>query len=367
MQFEATVHPSAILSTLRGLGRWWGGELRSIWSDVAPIRWGAPRWIIDTGRDTARILDRKGRVAGGLAEGGGRSAAEAVIDKLGELRPGTPVILRLPHADCFVRNLELPAAARDGFPQLLRFQLERLTPFKLSDVNEAHWIKGPGERPGMLSVRHVVVRRKRVDELMERCARAGLRVAHVDCWDENDTASMPVDLLAASRPARPKRIPRFLATLAALGASAAFVLDVTNHETAITRVTAETAALRQSLHQIQAATSSRTALVGHVERVLTARKQQPSATEVLDEISSLLPDTTVLQHFRVERGTLEISGFSESAVALLPLLEQSRLFHDARLTAPVSRDSKDARERFGIRLQIKSLLPSAAALATEAN
>jgi Tfp pilus assembly protein PilN len=341
---------SVILAPLQGGVRWWLGEIAACWSQATAAIRGAPELIVDVSRDSIRVIDGKGR---DLTAGSEMPDALEVLEAFGRKRPGARVILRLRPQACFMRTVELPTAARANFGQILKLQIERLTLFKLSEVYAAYYVVGPGPNRTTLTVKHVVTKRTQVDALVERCVQAGLRVAAVDCWNEAGSAGLPLDFLAEGRPGMPKRMRSAMGGVALIAALGAFAGDVMKHEAAINQLAAQTAEVRQQLRQAQATQAARTAAESEALRVYSERIRRPSATECIEEITRLLPDTTVLQQLRIDRNVVEISGNTASAVSLLPLIEQSPLFHEARLTAPVSRDGKDDRERFAIRLQVR--------------
>jgi general secretion pathway protein L len=95
-------------------------------------------------------------------------------------------------------------------------------------------------------------------------------------------------------------------------------------------------------------------------RILAERARRTSATVILEEVTRLLPDAAFLQQLCYERDKVDLVGYANSAVALLPIFERSEFFHDARLTAPVVRDSGEKGERFGIRLLLRNAAPKQA-------
>ena len=80
---------------------------------------------------------------------------------------------------------------------------------------------------------------------------------------------------------------------------------------------------------------------------------QVPSIEVLEEISRVLPDSVWLSDLRIEGDTLDISGLAKSGAALPSLLEKSPLFADAALTAPLTLDPREDKERFSLRVRIK--------------
>ncbi len=343
-----------VVGTAKAATRWWIDELRGL----APVSLtGAQRTgnrlIVDLDRTGAQLLSEKGREISPLAPAAGRTGIGDACARLARRPAGIPVGIRLSMADCYVRHAMLPEAARSDFSRILHLQLERITPFKPQDVYEAHCEVGAGTEPGTLDVLHLVAKRSLVEPVLRNCAEHGVQVAFIDCWDESRSAPLPIDFLAAGQPAARRSTAVWLGAIAAVLLVTAVVADILKQDAALARLTAETTTLREKVRGAQRIVEAKGAAAQEIERVIAARLARPAVTEIVDELTRILPDSAVLQHLRIERAAIDLSGTTASAVALLPLLEQSKLFHDARLTAPVSVDAKDGRERFGIRLQLR--------------
>ena len=89
------------------------------------------------------------------------------------------------------------------------------------------------------------------------------------------------------------------------------------------------------------------------------RAGEVSKTEVLEELTKILPDTVWIWNFKYTGKEIEISGFADSASNLIPLIDKSPLFEKVEFLAPVTRerllrgaDTKEY-ERFKIKARIE--------------
>jgi general secretion pathway protein L len=71
-------------------------------------------------------------------------------------------------------------------------------------------------------------------------------------------------------------------------------------------------------------------------------------TELIDEVTRLLPDDTWLLQFDLKEGTLRITGYSSKALSLLELLETSQMLRGVRFTSPVALDARLGLDRFAL-------------------
>ncbi len=122
------------------------------------------------------------------------------LARLAKAKPELPVGLRFGPQDCYVRLLELPAQAEADFGRILDLDMERTTPFRAADVLTAYCIAPGAAAPhGKRAVRHVIVKRKTIDPLVEKLRDLGIEPAFADCWSDDRRSGLPVNLLADPR------------------------------------------------------------------------------------------------------------------------------------------------------------------------
>ena len=86
---------------------------------------------------------------------------------------------------------------------------------------------------------------------------------------------------------------------------------------------------------------------------LAARKRQvPSASEILYAVTHMLPDDTWLSELEVSAGELRVTGYAESASAILGLIDQSPRFANGTFRSPVTQDQRVKREQFNIAARV---------------
>jgi general secretion pathway protein L len=292
-----------------------------------------------------------------------RAQALAALAKMAASGKAGAIGLRLPFSQCFERRVELPKAARDDLKRMLNFDLERATPFRLGDVYTASLPTGEAGTNGKQRVRQLVVKREAVDPLISDVKATGLVPAFVDCWQTAPAYGLPVNFLEANEPprsgvARLVTVPRVLAVLVLLLAGLAGVLSVSRHEAALAEIRTETAKLRTQAAAVREAMERSGAAVADLARLQRMKLGQMPSVEILEELSRVLPDTVWLTDLRIEGDAVDIVGLAKSGAALPPLFVGSALFADAALTAPVTLDQREDKERFSLRIRIK---PPAAA------
>lgn len=346
--------------------RWWVSELKGIFSP--PRRLGSnryPRRLVLSSEDRRfAVLDENLRKAANRAsrihECKTLESAAAALAGAAKSKPHVPIGVRFSPVDFLIRRIDLPSAARSDIAKVLDLELERTTPFRHSDIYTAHFIdeEDTGEN-GNLAVHQVIVKRETVDRAVECLADEGLSAHFADCWNHEKTAALPIDLLAPSQTGHSASTggDTRVATLAVLSiALAAIAIGVlfARYENALNEVSAATTIARNEAGKIRQIVSHSQALSAQTETLKRLHRNRVHSVKILEELSVIIPDTVWLSDMRLDAGAIELTGYADSAAPLIPLLENSALFDQAVLTAPVMLDTRRDKERFSLKVQLKN-------------
>ncbi len=265
------------------------------------------------------------------------------------------VVLRLPASTALRKTLSLPLAAEENLRQVLTFEMDRHTPFSADEVYFDYRVRTRNAETGRMEVELVTVPRKVMDERCERAAAWGVVPDVVDIGGEDrggEDASEGINLLPADDGVNGGRrvggLSLFLAAVAAALIAVAVYLPLEAQQremqafsAALTKAKAEAGAAMDLRREIDR-------LVEESQFLVTRKQKSVKATEVLDELTRILPDGTWLRQFKIKDRELRISGFSQAASNLIGLIEQSAMFENARFTSPVTQDRREGLERFNI-------------------
>ncbi len=357
--------PTAVGSQASPVGRvlaWWGRELAAVLPGTGRTPAGRlPSRVISIEGSQLRLIDRSGTARRGAAAARPVTRQDLLAALSGTARADRDraIALRLPYAACFVRRVELPMAAPAHIPRLLALDLERNSPFASGDILSAYMIEPrPGSASDRIVARQLIIKRSAVADLVADAEAAGLEVARIDCWNEDGTAALPVDFLASARTdadeARPGRGRRLLLALAplALAATAGYIAS-DRHAAALAGLESRTAGLKGGAQSGREAQARARADLATFAAVRKARRDYVGRARMLEELTTLLPDTAWISELRIEGGQVDISGHAASAADLVRTLDRSRTFAEASLTAPVTFDQGEGKERFSLRVRLR--------------
>jgi general secretion pathway protein L len=288
-------------------------------------------------------------------------AQVAALLSLKEFRPSLPVAarMRLDPAMALHLPMSLPSAALSNLSQVVEFEFERFSPFKRDAVYFRHRIAARDIENARLDIELTIVRRDVIDELLWRAERNGLRIARIDI------AGQPLPLPSSSTTDAPGKMgQRFvphatramlaLAVLLTVGLVAAPYL---RNDAIIDELTND---VTQAKQQAEASAKLQDAIDGQVHDqsfVIERKKGSPTISEVIASLTHILPDDVWLTELEIDGDGVQLSGFAESATAVLGLLDQSPTLTNAAFRSSVTQDARLNRERFDISAQIRKTAP----------
>ncbi len=352
MKSGATAIGGAIAAFLR----WWLGELAAL--VPAPLRGvfsgeGALLAVsIGDGEARIRRLARGGRTELGRVDlSAGEAQQRAVIAGLvgGRMRRDA-IVLALPDERVLRKTLDLPLAAEAELVSLLRFELDRQTPFSPEQACFDYRVTARDRQTGRIKVELAVAPREVVERALSIATGWGLEPGLVTVAGDEE-AERPFDLSGRTPTNGFGGRAILTAGLAAAAAgllAVAVALPLQWQADAADEAERALAAAREAARE---AADLREALGRHRQdsRFLLDRKlNTPMAVAVLAHLTRLLPDDTYLFELRLQGGRLRVRGYAPAASPLLELFERHPRLREARFESPVTRVPGIDKERFDL-------------------
>ncbi|MBK5929391.1 PilN domain-containing protein [Halochromatium salexigens] len=284
-----------------------------------------------------------------------RAADSALAIDAGGKQAWSRTILELPAEVVLLRRLVLPAQVRDHLRQVLTYELDRLTPFNPAEVffdARVSALLGQGSK---LEVELALCPRERAGVWLETLRSTPTPVTTLTwagAWPE-------ANLLPAEARPRPRRLPWILTWLLGLLVvallAAVLITPLWQRAHEQQRLTQ---ALRGLSAQAQEVSEVREALerarLGSVA-VLERKREYPRMTELMLELTELLPDGTWVQTLNYRDGAVDIRGESTQATALIGLLERGPGIDNVTFRSPVMQIDASGNERFHIAFDYRSM------------
>jgi general secretion pathway protein L len=261
----------------------------------------------------------------------------------GQIRIGAKIDRKL----FFVRDLQLPSAAKPALPRILDQEVLRRTPFQPDDILHGATIRTCAN-PDILSLHHWIVRKDRVEQAL---TEFGLLLSDVDFLAtsgvENDCS--PVIWL---RDKNHEESPWGRQAIRMLAASALAVVIIGAFAFEWCQ-----ASVANGLEMTLSETREKALGDGHGSfnrrAQLFAMKANVSILEIWSELSRILPDHTFLTEARLTNGDIAITGLSADAARLVRLIDDSPLFTRATLATGIIPDATEQKDRFSITFRVR--------------
>jgi general secretion pathway protein L len=358
MNNRLQVVTDSLIALAQRFWQWWSQELLGL----VPERWrdrlrrrGNLLFIAlhenQCSLDFGSFNQRETLVSGALSAEGELppELLEVLLERLGS---AAKVILLLPPQQVLRKVLSLPAATEAGMGNVLRFEMDRHTPFTGEQVYYGFRILERDRRHQRLQVELLVVLREYLDELLHRFDSLGVHPALVTLDEGTGRGSgQSINLLPGDRQrSRGGRLRgnRRLQIVAGLALVALAVFPLVQQQQRAERLEAEldapkaaaerAAAVRAELEQLEAG-----------QRYLS--EQQAHAGEVLGilkELTTLLPDSTWLSRFELTGERVRLEGESAEASALIGLFEQSKTLQNFSYASPITSNPRTQKDRFSL-------------------
>lgn len=298
--------------------------------------------------------------------------ADGAVQPLGALPLDDPELLRRVHerlasdrqprrvllagSDVLRRRLTLPLAAEPRLRELLRFEIDRQTPFSAEQVCFAGRVVHRDLEARQLQVELVVLPRERLQSALDALGPLADGLQALDVLDGQQV--LGIDLLPdAQRPRGTDPARRLQWQLLAAGAVlllAALVLVLDNRGAALQMLRAEVEAARTDVRQVRALRNQLQTAADAANFLARKRATQPTMIELIDDLTRRIPDDTALDKLAVNDTRLVLVGLSRSPAALPGLLQPSPLLLRPALAGAVQTDTRSGRERFTLTATVQA-------------
>lgn len=328
-----------------GTTRWIKAAVAALLDDLSGAAREASGWptaaIVDG--DHIEIFDRNKAGGFDLALTLGATASEIRSGLQGQRRGGgrKDTLLRIGSGRAVIKRLQLPAAAIEVLPAIIRNKVESLAPWPLAEAMWGYRIAGPAQS-GLLDVEVGIVSRKLVEGLMTALGEGGVKVTHLDIGDGTvEKSGIAIDFLGADRSQKMRRRFASLMTLAAVfsaGVAGYGLYLVFTAQAGLWDVEQRSTALKTALVRGNSSAEAGTRL-SEANRIFARKKDMPPFVVLLNTLTELVPDGTWLDGIVYNGARLTINGKGVEITKVIASLEKSNYFADVNFAAATQRDA----------------------------
>ncbi|MCO4756678.1 MAG: PilN domain-containing protein [Oceanospirillaceae bacterium] len=282
--------------------------------------------------------------------------ADDIRQQLTELgRKADQVILLIPPEMLLTKTLQLPAATENGLENVLRFEMDRHTPFTAEQVYYGFRVIERDTKTQRISVALKLMARVKLDPLLRTLEVSGVHPTVVAPAAEASNDLYSVNILPKSmqppqdRKARSRRWLLFVLFVL-------FILAVTvpvyQQEARVESLRAEISAPKALAEKAQVVSEQVKVLTESRQFLVNKKNSEPSALILLNELTQLLPDHTWISRFELRGRDIKLQGESSEASELIGLMEGTGYLGNVRFSSPVTSNPRNQKERFVIVAQL---------------
>jgi general secretion pathway protein L len=339
--------------------RWWGGELAFL--IPAPLR-----KLLGAGRTQLVLTRSDGILFAALAsEAGVRSLGQWTLDEAGpglreQLYAAEPdledaeLILALSPEQSLVKTFKLPAVAEENLQQVATFELDKLTPFKATQVYFDLRILERLPDSKQIRVELALAPRPKLDLLLDELAALGFRPERVDVTV--GAAELNYDLLPDKFRTPKSKLPKFAAIASALLLGllllTALGLPILKSRKMVDTLQREVKAATKTAQEVQTLREDAEKLANENGFLAQKKRQEPAMVDMLEELTKVIPDQTSLNGLQYRERKVIIQGLSPTASSLIEQIEASPYFKNTSFVSPVTKDISNGQERFQIASEV---------------
>jgi len=344
---------SGVLDSLRDIYGWWGRQMRAL----------LPAWLLpdarqpdallvalDTTRDASpmRLALRQHRREVPLGhfrlDATGQQAANAAIRQ--RIRR---VVVRLESTGLLERTVVLPLAAERDVASVLRYEMDRLTPFTADQVYWSTQLQRRDRSAGRLELCLSLVPKTLLQPLMAALDGMGLTLSAIEATNRaGETRQIAISPGSPGHHAARGIAWGAVAALALVAVGMPFITQ----SLARGSVEARIAALQPQIAQVEALRRRIAAGSAGQDVIAAERARIGDALQVLAAVTELMPDDTVLSDLSLRQGKLGIGGRSLTAARLIPAMAADATMHNPSFAAPVTRTPDGKADTFVIRAEL---------------
>lgn len=261
--------------------------------------------------------------------------------KVSEKHPSA-ISLVLPEGGILLRTVSLPAAAAGDMAQVIAYDFDRLTPFRIDEVVwTARRLPAAGQGVSV-PVELLFSPRFLFENALEQLRRHGLTASSIMTVDGHDAPSLEIPFL--NRKKSDRAWWKFvLVAVLFLGLVPFGVQEV--HLIRLNHAIGALASGRAQAEDLRNRISSYTASPAAVER---EAKTVGAVSETMKALTTALPDDTFLTALHVHEHHVTLEGQTLESARLIGLLEHKAGFSGAAFSGPVTHSGDTHMEAFTI-------------------
>ena len=269
------------------------------------------------------------------------------------------VVYLLSSKDALVRKIALPQAAKENLDEVIGFELDKYVPFKAEQVQLGYKIDQDNSNDDKIVLDLAVIPKQKVADVIALTEEKSIAIdaLDVDIGEANRPSALGVNLLPEEN--RKERnyfnLKLNLGLLLLLFVLTYFVLytSVAHKQEKVEQLTNINAELSKQAKKAKLLRKELKSVIVSSKFLNNKKKDSPSLVNILQEMTTRLPEDTYITRLKVNTDKLELTGQSNNASSLVPELDKSSSWYEPEIVGGVTEDRRTKKEKFTIKALLK--------------
>lgn len=260
-----------------------------------------------------------------------------------------PLVIELAQHLGMRKIVDLPLVKNDDLGQLLQFELDQLTPFKAEDVSLAWRVENTDRAARRMRVLLEIVPKAVIEQakgLTRLCQRQACRIE----LSGGASGNHPLDLQVRQENAdQPKdRVNTTFKLLTPLLLMVAVFVLMRQQDKVIDNLESQLEATQEQADEALKLRDRLTLMTNETAFLADAQQRYPAMTELLAELTRILPSHSHILQLNVDGSSIELFGLAGKASDLITALDRSAMMTAPTFNSAVTREAQSGKERFHI-------------------
>ena len=250
---------------------------------------------------------------------------------------GLDILLRLWPGALLEHRFVIPLAAEPDAAQVLRYEIDRVTPFAAEDIFWTWQAERRDRERGRLFVRLSLVSRASVQACLQALAAAGLSPRRIEAVaDDGALRHLPLQTEDGEGRTLQRGVIRILAMACVILAITAAALPFVIQQARIQRTERDIAQFQPRVSEATALRDRITRQAAGADVIAAAETQIGDAVQALAAVTAVLPDNTFLTAFSLSQRNLSLTGLSADPARLIAAMSADPMIASPSFSAPVT-------------------------------
>ncbi len=269
------------------------------------------------------------------------------------------VVYLLSNDEALIRKIALPQAAKENLDEVIGFELDKYVPFKAEQVQLSYKVDQDNSNDDKIVLDLAVIPKQKVADVIALTEEKSISLDALDVniGQTEQPAALGVNLLPVEN--RKERnyfnLKLNFGLLAVLMALMYFVLytSVANKQEKVEQLTNINTELSKQAKKAKLLRKELKSVIVSSKFLNNKKNDSPSLVNILQEMTTRLPEDTYITRLKVDKEKLELTGQSNNASSLVPELNKSSSWFQPEIVGGVTEDRRTKKEKFTIKALLK--------------